>query len=899
MANKRELPNIEILTIMFTGIAGSTAMAGVLGKEQDNDDFDTGKARKLHDEIIRKCLDENLGYEVKNKGGGFIAVFEWPQDAIVTSACIIERFESLKIPNPADINNIIQVRIGLHTGTVYPVTDDSGKVTDYEGHDLLLAERIESVAAGSQILLSGDVKEMSGRFSDYDFYPLRKMQFKGIDYQIEIYELLWGDRQPGPEPPNDRTFKYPSMFNKSVIGRDDFIKDLKDNIKRHKLLTICGIGGVGKTAAAIKTCKEIDDKYNIFVVAMYGPDGESSEGQIIDQIAASMELPLESRKGLDSLKAAIENKCAKTPVLLLIDNYEIINPSDRGNERRTNDRRGQARKEEERRREDRRGREIRRVIVGLTEVPCLKILITSMFSAGIDCEKVIRLHPLDLNFGERENGELIRSLNASSSYQLLEQRVRLLADMDNWQVSDVDAEYVKDILEITNGIPLAIELVAGRMAACSWQEAAVSLKKSAELFMGRAGRGERHPRSDRHLSIDVCLHWSYEKLSEPAQRLFRALSLFANGFETPLVKECYEKLFTHNSIQDLLEEIQTSSLINLMDDGKWRFLSIVHSFGKDVINEDKNKSEKKYVIEAAFISYWDIFVKRYSDTGIKYGNNLNILEKEHGHLIEFLNLLLANDNYHNKFILYTNTISEYWGIKKMWGCSARYLKSALEISRNKAEHNPDEYQPYVAMTCISLACLLKNMGNIKGAAKLYEEAIQICRTLAGKYPDAYLPELATTCISLAVVLKNMDDTQGAEKLYEEALQIYRTLSKKHPGEYSPKAALTGNNLALLLKNMGDDKGAKKLYEEALRIYITLAGKHPGAYLPKVALTSSNLAIVLYKMGDYKGAKKLYEEALRIYRTLSIEHPGAYMPKVSLTSNNLATVLHKMEVIRRR
>ncbi|MBF0458258.1 MAG: tetratricopeptide repeat protein [Nitrospirae bacterium] len=899
MAHKRELPNSEILTIMFTGIAGSTAMAGVLRSERDNDDFDTGKARKLHDEIIRKCLDENLGYEVKNKGGGFIAVFEWPQDAIVTAACIIKRFESLKIPNPADPDNYLQVRIALHTGTVYPVTDSSHKIVDYEGHDVLLAARIQAIAAKSQILLSGDTKEMSGRFSDYDYYPLRKMQFKGIEYLVEIYELLWGDRQPGPEPPNDRTIKYPSIFNKSVIGRDEFIRDLKDNIKMHKLLTICGIGGVGKTAAAIKTCKEIDDKYDIFIVAMDGFDGEASEGQMIDQIAASMELPTASLKGLDSLKTAIENICVKTPVLLLIDNYEIVNPSDRGNDRRTNDRRTDARKEAERRREDRRGRELRRVIAVLTEVPCLKILITSIVSAGIDCEKVVRLHPLDLNFGERKDDELIRFLEASSSYRLLQQRVRLLAGKGNWQVSGVDAEHVKGILEITNGIPLAIELVAGRMGTCSWQEAAASLKKSAELSMVRGSRGERPPRSDRHLSIDVCLNWSYEKLSEPAQRLFRALSLFANGFETPLVRECYEKLFINNSIQALLEEIETSSLINLMDDGKWRFLSIVHRYGKDVLNEDKNKSEKKYVIEPAFISYWDNFVKRYSDTGIKYGNNFNLLEKEHGHIIEFLNLLLANDNYHAKFILYTNTISEYWGIKKMWGCSIGYLKNAIEIARNKAANNPDEYQPYVAMTCISLASLLKNVGNGKGAMNLYAEALQICRTLSKKYPDAYLPEVATTCVSLAVMLKNMGDMQGAEKLYAEALQIYRTFAKKQPGEYLPKAALTGNNLALLLKNMGDDKAAKKLYEEALRIYITLSEKHPGDYLPKVAMTSSNLAIVLHKTGDYKGAKKLYEETLRIYRTLSQEQPDVYLPKVAMASNNLAIVLHKMEVIKRR
>ncbi|MCG6550795.1 MAG: tetratricopeptide repeat protein [Candidatus Magnetominusculus sp. LBB02] len=891
MANKKELPNSPILTIMFTGIAGSATMSEILAMEDGNDDFYTGKERKTHDEIIRKCVEENLGFEVKNKGGGFMAVFEWPQDAIVSAACIIEVFETAKIPNPKAPNNVLKVRIGLHTGTVHPIKDSSGSITGYKGDDVLLAARLEAVASESQVLLTGAVKAISGMFSDYEFYPLRAIQFKAMEHPVEIYELLWGSRQPGPEPRHDRTFKYPSMFDKTIIGRDEFIKELKDNVNRHKLVTVCGIGGIGKTAVAIKMCKGIDDKYDIFFAAMYGLPNDAGEGQILGQIAHFMELPEESPKTLDGLAAAIENKCAKTPILLLIDNYEIIDTTNRG-DRREEQRRAAGRTAGDRRSRERRGMQSRRIIARLAGVPCLKILVTSMVSVGIDCEKVQRLHPLDLDFREGVNGELIKSLYASGSYQLLQYSVRLHAGMGNWRVSDVDAQFVKRILEVTSGIPLAIELAAGRMNSCSWQEAAETLEKTASLLKARPVHAERRLRPDRHLSIDVCLSWSYEKLSEPAQRLFRALSLLANSFEAALIKRCYGKLFINNSIPELLEEMQTSMVIHRLDDGKWRFKSIVHIYGRELLNGDKYKSEKKYIVETAFISYWDDFVKKYSDAGMKDSNNLILMEKEHGHVVEFLLLLLSHDNYHDKFILYTNTVSEYWLVKKVWS-GIGYLKIAEDIAKNKALTNPDEYQPYVAMTCISLAAMMHGIKDVKREANYYNEALQICRALSKKHPEAFMPEVAEVCTNLVGLQKTVGDMQGAVKFYEEAIEIYRKLSKKHPDVYLPKSAQTCNTLALLLKTMGDGKGAVKLYEEAIDIYRKLSKKHPGMYLPKAAMTASNLATALHKLGDYKKAKKLYEDALQIYKTLSKKDRDTYSPKVTLVNKNLAIVLNKM------
>ncbi|MBF0319149.1 MAG: hypothetical protein HQL01_05010 [Nitrospirae bacterium] len=699
MANKKDLPNSKTLTIMFTDIVGSTPIANKLRAAHGNDDMYMEAVRGPHDELIRQCLTQHNGYEVKTIGDSFMAVFELPTEAIETAADIIKGLET----NPADPQNPLQVRIGLHTGTVFPVIKD-GKVVDYEGHDVNLAARVEGLADGGQILLSGAVKGMVSKLKDYKFHHWGKRTLKGIDEEVEIFELLWEGKKLGRKPSNyKKTFTYPSMYdNKDVIGRDGFINDVRGNIEHHKFLTICGIGGVGKTAAAIETCKYMGDEYDILFVGMDILDDKSSEGQIVGQIAKDMKLTGESSKGIVELAEAIRNRCADRPVLLLIDNYESIDKV-LG----------------------------RRVMAMLTGVPCLRILATSRSPVGIGgIEKELELEPFSTpDAGGKGIAALVEDLKSSDSYRLLEAHVRLLRGMDKWQVSDVDAEHVKSVLETTSGIPLAIELVASRMGSNTWQDAAATLNASFELMKVEEEICEGQPCPDRHLSMVACLNWSYEKLSEPARRLFRAISLFANGFETSLVEGCYGTLSKNNegkAITGLLKELQTSSLISFVN-GKWSFLPIVHRYGRDLLNDDEKKSE----IEHAFISYWGNFVKEYSSSDEKRRKNLKLLEKEHGHLIEFLNLLHNNEDNHDMYIVITNSLHGFWQIERMWGDSHKYLKSALGIARTKAEKHPAAYLPKLADVCYNLAILLSDMGDDKGASELFAEAADISKRLKG------------------------------------------------------------------------------------------------------------------------------------------------------------------------
>ncbi|MEO5361247.1 MAG: NB-ARC domain-containing protein [Nitrospirota bacterium] len=221
----------------------------------------------------------------------------------------------------------------------------------------------------------------------------------------DLHREITSSAEITPPQKDGKSFYYPPMYdNKKVIGRDMFINELRKNIKKHNLLTICGIGGVGKTAVAIETCKndELEGQYDMFFIAMERLGANASEGQFIDLIAEAMGLPDDARKGLDALIAATKGECAKRPVLLLFDNYESIDEE-----------KGKA------------------VITSLTGVRQLKMLVTSRRKVGIaNIEKEKKLKPLNSDFDKEENARLVDVIKSLDSYKILEARVRLLADKD-------------------------------------------------------------------------------------------------------------------------------------------------------------------------------------------------------------------------------------------------------------------------------------------------------------------------------------------------------------------------------------------------------------------------------------------------------------------------------------
>lgn len=160
--------------IMFTDIVGSTEMTNRLGDRMGTE------LVRAHDSIVRRCLDQYDGSEVKHTGDGIMAAFVSSTQAVDCAAAIHQEFKRYNRGNAEPIH----IRIGIDCGE--PVKDSN----DLFGTTVQLASRLCSTAAADQILVSENV--FRDHCSGVQFTETEPRQLKGFAMPIRAFECGWG-----------------------------------------------------------------------------------------------------------------------------------------------------------------------------------------------------------------------------------------------------------------------------------------------------------------------------------------------------------------------------------------------------------------------------------------------------------------------------------------------------------------------------------------------------------------------------------------------------------------------------------------------------------------------------------------------------------------------------------
>jgi class 3 adenylate cyclase len=165
------------VTIMFSDIEGSTAMADRLGDKRFMD------VLREHNAIVREQVKSHGGFEVKSEGDGFMVAFQSAGKALACASAIqkalLARNDSAAEP--------VKVRMGLHAGEVIKEGED------FFGRNVIMAARVASHANGGEILTSGVVKALlSG--SDVTWGDSRTVVLKGLSGEHEIWAVEWTSR---------------------------------------------------------------------------------------------------------------------------------------------------------------------------------------------------------------------------------------------------------------------------------------------------------------------------------------------------------------------------------------------------------------------------------------------------------------------------------------------------------------------------------------------------------------------------------------------------------------------------------------------------------------------------------------------------------------------------------
>src|SRR5262249_39623963 len=282
-----------VVTFLFTDVEGST-------RRWENDADGMRVALAAHDEVLRASIGAHGGWLFKHTGDGVCAAFACPKEA-VDAAVTAQR--ELQLP----------VRMGLATG------EAELRDGDYFGTVLNRAARVMAAGHGGQILLA---ESTAGLLSGVDLLDLGPRQLRdlptpvqGVQVQAEgLLEDFPPLRTLDPSPGNLRA------ATTSFIGRESEVVELEAVIKAHRLMTLTGVGGVGKTRLATEVAARLADEF---------PDGVwffdlaavSDPAAVPDAVAAALGITQQPGKTVsESVAAALEGRVR----LLVFDNCEHV-----------------------------------------------------------------------------------------------------------------------------------------------------------------------------------------------------------------------------------------------------------------------------------------------------------------------------------------------------------------------------------------------------------------------------------------------------------------------------------------------------------------------------------------------------------------------------------------------
>jgi predicted ATPase/class 3 adenylate cyclase len=731
-----------VTTYLFTDIEGSTRLW-----ETEPDKMRPALAR--HDAIVRTCVEGNQGTVVKMSGDGVHAVFADPLDAVRAT---LELQRTLAELEPTE-SVALQVRCGMHAGV------DERRDNDFFGSGVNRAARIMSVAHGGQVLLSQAVAALVGdRLPDgVSLRDLGSVRLRDLANPERVYQVVHPQlRQdfPALRSLEARPNNLPQQVS-SFVGREREVAEAKKHLSETRLLTLLGIGGLGKTRLSLQVAAEVLDDY---------PDGvwfvdlaPMTDERLVPQAVASV-LGVKEEAGRPVLEALVKY-VSDRKLLLILDNCEHLLHA---------------------------CAELSAQL--LQSGPNLKILASSREHLHVKGETTYPVPPLSV---PDPNAKItLEALTQFEAVRLFVERAR--AVQPGFQVTQTNAKTVADICQRLDGIPLAIELASARVRALSVEEIASRLSDRFGLLT----RGDRTA-LPRQQTLRASIDWSYDLLTDHERALLRRLSVFAGGWTLEAVEEVGAGDDVKKpDVLDLLTNLVDKSLVVLDAEGRrYRLLETMRQYAQEHLDESGERDQAS----ARHLHFYLALAEKARPelVGPQQGVWLACLDLERENILAAHEWCDRAEGGSELGLRLVSSVRRYWIIRGLLGLGHRVTVDAL--AREEAQE-----KSFARCRALSDAGQLSSFMGRYGEAQTYlQEGLVIARQIGDK------ARVVAVLQPLGLASLGQGDLAKARTHLEEALVLSRELGNKR------EVAAVLNALAQVHRVDGQLDLAESLYENVL------------------------------------------------------------------------------------
>jgi len=750
------------VALLLTDVVDSTKLSAELG------DAAMAEVWAAHDHAARNLLPTWHGREI-DKSDGMLLLFDDAANAVGYALAYHRALSALPVA--------LKARAGLHVGAI-TLRENSAehvargaKPLEVEGLAKPTAARVMSLALGGQTLLSDEARCALGE-GTWALQSHGHWILKGLADPVEVFEVGQDEAFRTP-PDSEKAYRVARVGDQwlpvqqvpnnlpqqitSFLGRERERQEVRAALETSRLVTLLGMGGLGKTRLSLQVAAEMVVRF---------PDGVwfldlapiRDAALVIGEAAQMLGVHEDPDRPLvQSLCAALKQR----HTLLIFDNCEHLIEE---------------------------AAKLASTI--LRAAPHVCILATSREALRVPGEQSYPVLPLALP----RRGDDLAALSRSTAVRLFVERAQ--SHKPTFALTEHAAPAVAELVARLEGIPLALELAAARVRAMSVADVNARLRDRYKLLTG-GGR----VLLERQQTLRALVDWSYDLLNESERTVLNRLAVFVGGFDLEAAEQvCGAEPLEPSSVLDLVGSLVEKSL--LMTDQhehglRYRMLETIRDYAREKLEQ----AGETATTAARHCEHYFEMTKA-ANQGLKGPHQahwIRRIETELDNVRGATALALAGGIDAFISVKIAVAMQGFWILRGYSSEGRNVVRAALALPTVQASDMAQAWALYVG------AALAQSQSDHAEARGMLQTCLELRRRMGNAI------DIAATLSTLSVAQLAMGDATLAREGEQEALAIFRQ-SGDPVGE-----AIVLLHLGQIAQYVGDETEAVARLEESLGI----------------------------------------------------------------------------------